>query len=52
MLHESTDSDSQKLDVSQYWKISNAKDSIYAYKIIQKDPMVQFFEQNVGGDAY
>ena len=36
----------EKPGINQYWKISNGKDSLYAY-VVETDPfMVQFFEPN------
>ena len=51
-LDVSIDGSSEDPDISQYWEISNGKDSIYS-QVVEKDPfMVQFFEPNSIGDAY
>ena len=43
----------EKLEINQYWGISNGKDSLYTY-VIETDPfMVQFLEPNTSrSDAY
>ena len=43
----------EKLEINQYWKISNGRDSLYTY-VVETDPfMVQFFEPNTSrSDAY
>ena len=39
--------------INQYWKISNGKDSLYAYAVEMDPFMVQFFELNTSrSDAY
>ena len=52
ILDVSIDGSSEDPDISQYWEVSNGKDSIYA-QVVEKDPfMVQFFEPNSIGDDY
>ena len=43
----------EKLEINQYWKISNGRDSLYTY-VVETDPfMVQFLEPNTSrSDAY